>query len=50
MTKVIEAVRQIRGEAHPLVQVPDCRLALANAIGGQLGVRHASATVILERG
>lgn len=50
MTKVIEAVRQIRGEAHPQVQVPSCQLALANAIGGQLGVRHASATLILERG
>jgi acetyl-CoA C-acetyltransferase len=50
MTKVIEAVRQIRGEAHPKVQVPNCQLALANAIGGQLGVRHASATLILERG
>src|SRR5207253_11465251 len=25
MTKAIEAVRQLRGEAHPLVQVPDCR-------------------------
>ncbi len=49
MTKVIEAVRQLRGEAHPAVQVPDCRLALANAIGGTLGVRHASATLILER-
>ena len=24
MTKVIEAVRQLRGEAHPKVQVPDC--------------------------
>ena len=24
MTKVIEAVRQLRGEAHPAVQVPDC--------------------------
>lgn len=50
MTKAIEAVRQIRGEAHPAVQVPNCRLALANAIGGQLGVRHASSTIILERG
>src|SRR5205807_5338718 len=49
MTKVIEAVRQVRGEANRAVQVPNCRLALANAIGGQLGVRHASATVILER-
>jgi acetyl-CoA C-acetyltransferase len=49
MTKMIEAVRQVRGEAHPAVQVPDCQFALANAIGGQLAVRHASATVILER-
>ena len=24
MTKIIEAVRQLRGEAHPAVQVPDC--------------------------
>jgi acetyl-CoA C-acetyltransferase len=50
MTKMIEAVRQVRGEAHPAVQVPDCGVALVNAIGGQLAVRHASATVILERG
>jgi acetyl-CoA C-acetyltransferase len=49
MTKMIEAVRQVRGEAHPAVQVPNCHLVLANAIGGQLAVRHASATVILER-
>jgi len=49
MTKMIEAVRQVRGEAHPGVQVENCDLALANAIGGQLGARHASATVILER-
>ena len=49
MTKVIEAVRQLRGEAHPEVQVPDCRLALAQGMGGNLGSRHASATVIMER-
>jgi acetyl-CoA C-acetyltransferase len=49
MTKIIEAVRQVRGEAHPAVQVPNCNLALVNAIGGQLGVRHASGTLILER-
>jgi acetyl-CoA C-acetyltransferase len=49
MTKVIEAVRQLRGEAHPKVQVPNCRLALANGIGGLLGHRHGSATLILER-
>ena len=49
MTKMIEAVRQLRGEAHPAVQVPDCQLALAHGTGGQLGARHGSATVILER-
>lgn len=49
MTKMIEAVRQLRGEAHPAVQVPGCDLALVNAIGGQLGTRHGAATLILER-
>ena len=49
MTKVIEAVRQLRGEAQPAVQVPNCQLALAHGTGGQLGGRHGSATLILER-
>ena len=49
ITKVIEAVRQLRGEAHPAVQVPNCGLALAQGMGGVLGARHASATLILER-
>ena len=49
MTKVIEAVRQLRGEAHPAVQVPGCTLALAHGTGGSLGTRHGSATLILER-
>lgn len=49
ITKVIEAVRQLRGEAHPLVQVPNCTLAAAQGIGGFLGSRHASGTLILER-
>ena len=49
ITKVIEAVRQLRGEAHPKVQVPNCGLALAHGTGGLLGSRHASATLILER-
>ena len=31
ITKVIEAVRQLRGEAHPAVQVKNCDLALARA-------------------
>lgn len=49
ITKIIEAVRQLRGEAHPAVQVKDCRLALAQGMGGPLSTRHASATLILER-
>ena len=49
MTKVIEAVRQLRGEAHPAVQVKNCGLALAQGTGGHLGSRHGSATLILER-
>ncbi len=49
MTKIIEAVRQLRVEAHPAVQVPDCRLALAHGTGGQLAARHGSATLIMER-
>src|SRR6202044_2681056 len=38
MTKLIEAVRQLRGEAHPKVQVPSCDLALASGPGGVVGV------------
>jgi acetyl-CoA C-acetyltransferase len=49
MTKVIEAVRQLRNEAHPRVQVKNCDVALAHGTGGSLGTRHGSATLILER-
>ena len=49
MTKIIEAVRQLRGEAHPAVQVPDCELALAHGTGGSLGTRMGSATLVLGR-
>src|SRR5437867_5264697 len=49
MTKIIEAVRQLRGEAHPKVQVKNCDLAIAHGTGGLLGVRHAASTCILER-
>ena len=49
MTKVIEAVRQLRGEAHAAVQVPDCDLALAHGTGGSLATRMGSATLILGR-
>ena len=49
ITKVIEAVRQLRTEAHPKVQVPNCNLAIAHGTGGLLGSRHGSATLLLER-
>ncbi len=49
MTKILEAVRQLRGEAHPAVQVPDCDIALAHGTGGSLGTRMGSATLILGR-
>jgi acetyl-CoA C-acetyltransferase len=48
ITKVIEAVRQLRGEAHPAVQVPNCHWALASGIGGALASRHTAATLIME--
>ena len=49
MTKILEAVRQLRGEAHPAVQVPDCEVALAHGTGGALSTRMGSATLILGR-
>ncbi len=49
ITKVIEAARQLRGEAHPKVQVPDCTLALAHGTGGSIATRMGSSTVILGR-
>jgi len=49
ITKVIEAVRQLRGEAHPAVQVPGCDIALASGPGLVMGAGHAHATVLLER-
>lgn len=50
MTKIIEAVRQSRGEAHPALQVPDPSIVLAQGLGGgALSTPHAAATLILER-
>lgn len=48
MTKIIEAVRQLRGETAPEVQV-DPDIALAHGTGGSLGTRHGAATVVLGR-
>ena len=49
LTKVLEAVRQLRDEAHPAVQVKDCQVALAHGTGGSIGTRMGSSTVILGR-
>ena len=49
MTKVIEAVRQLRCEATPAVQVPDCELALVAGTGFRLSQRHYSAALVLEQ-
>ena len=46
---MIEAVRQLRGEAHPAVQVPDCELALAHGTGGDSAARMGSAVLMLGR-
>ncbi|MCC2105649.1 MAG: thiolase domain-containing protein, partial [Hyphomicrobiales bacterium] len=49
LTKVLEAVRQLRGEAHPAVQVKNCDLAVASGTGGSLGTRHGAAVLVMER-
>src|SRR6202008_4803387 len=50
LTKVVEAVRQLRGEAHPKVQVKNCDIALAHGTGGSLATRPGRATLIMGRG
>jgi acetyl-CoA C-acetyltransferase len=47
MTKTIETVRQLRGEAHPAVQVPNCTIGVAHGNGGSLGTRSGAATLVL---
>ena len=47
MMKILEAVRQLQGTAHPAVQVKNCRIALVHGTGGSLGTRMGSSTVIL---
>lgn len=48
MTKILEAVRQCRGEAHPAVQVKDHSLVLAHGTGGLLSGTHMAGTLILQ--
>jgi acetyl-CoA C-acetyltransferase len=49
ITKILEAVRQARGQAHPAVQVPNCGFVIAHGTGGSLAGYHGAATIILER-
>jgi acetyl-CoA C-acetyltransferase len=49
MVRIVEAVRQLRGEAHPALQVPDCRFALVHGTGGRISTRSSSSTLILGR-
>jgi len=48
MTKILEAVRQSRGEAHPAVQVARREFVLAHGTGGNLAGAHAAGTLILQ--
>jgi acetyl-CoA C-acetyltransferase len=50
MTKAIEAVRQLRGEATQEVQVPDAEVAIAHGTGGRISTRHGSVTLVLGGG
>jgi len=47
MTKILEAVRQLRGTAHPQVQVKDPQVVLAHGTGGSIATRMGSSTLIL---
>src|SRR3569832_2400847 len=49
ITKVIEAVRQLRGEAHPKVQVKNCDLANTHNTNKTHDTRQGAATLIMER-
>ena len=49
LVKIVEAVRQLRGEAHPETQVRDCAIAVAHGTGGGMS-RQASVTLVLGRG
>lgn len=49
MIRLIEAVRQLRGEARSAVQVDDCEVALVHGTGGRLGSRSSAVTLLLGR-
>jgi acetyl-CoA C-acetyltransferase len=47
MARTLEAVRQLRGEASPEVQVADCELALVHGTGHSLATSASAATLVL---
>jgi len=49
MARTLEAVRQIRGEARPEVQVDDCEHVLVNGTGHTLAGNASAATLVLGR-
>jgi acetyl-CoA C-acetyltransferase len=46
--KLVEAVRQSRGEAHPDVQVPNHEFTLAHATGAMMSSYHVAGTTIFQ--
>lgn len=48
ITKLLEAVRQCRGQAHPAVQVKNHEFVLAHGTGGMISSYHTAGTVILQ--
>lgn len=49
MPRTIEAVRQVRGQAHPELQVRDVEHVLVHGIGHSLGTNASAATLVLGR-
>jgi acetyl-CoA C-acetyltransferase len=49
MIRMIEAVRQLRGTAHPELQVPNCEIGLVHGFGYSLGSKYTSSTAVLAR-
>ncbi len=49
LPRLVEAVRQLRGEANLAVQVPNCDLALVHGTGGFITTRSSGCTLILEQ-
>jgi len=47
VTKIIESVRQLRGEANPEVQLDNPETAVVHGTGGRIGTRHVCVTMVL---